>query len=277
MDYTNIDPRDRRIVIVASKERAKAMKGEVDWMQVAKGGLPLAGIPFLPVWYLYPFGVVASPFVMSMLVLLPLLKRKPLPYPVFEILEARDQFRFPMNHPIDGVAYACCDAEPDAYVPISAFHQYMYEYKIAAFNLLCGNLGVRRCLVQYAEEDGKDITGTIGATGIPTSVGKVSGKVNAGKHDSNVASAAVYCEFPEPKSRPIATQNGWMVGEPTWAMMEKLRLERDLKQYKAEFSYASDMGINAEVTTKIASIGINVGGKYEEMHRRKWVFEVEFW
>jgi len=199
------------------------------------------------------------------------------PFPVLDPVDARKQFRFPVNHPVDGVAYACSETEPDLYVPLARFHQYMYEAKLAAFHNLCANLGARRCIVVYAEEDGKDITFNIGVSGIPTQTGTISGNVGAGFSQRKSESAKVFAEYPKP-NRPITgSQSGWMNGEPTWVMMQKERLERNLLKYQAEFTYLDDMGINADLAANIAGFGINIGGKFEEMHRRKWIFDVEFW
>jgi hypothetical protein len=68
-----------------------------------------------------------------------------------------------------------------------------------------------------------------------------------------------------------------MNGEPTWGVMQRLRFERNLERYRAEFSYFDDMGIDANVAAKIAGVGLNIGGEFKQMHQRKWIFDVEFW
>lgn len=60
-------------------------------------------------------------------------------------------------------------------------------------------------------------------------------------------------------------------------MMQTLRLERNLEHYTAEFDYTSDMGVNGSVAAKVMGIGLDIGGKFEEMKSRKWRFDVEFW
>jgi hypothetical protein len=77
-------------------------------------------------------------------------------YIFLDISECKKIFRFPINHPIDGIAYACSQCEPDFYVPLYMFHQFMYQSKIAAFNTLCANLGVKKCSIVYAEENNKE-------------------------------------------------------------------------------------------------------------------------
>ena len=42
MDYREIDPRDRLVVILASPDRTRELSKVVDWKAVAAGSLPLA-------------------------------------------------------------------------------------------------------------------------------------------------------------------------------------------------------------------------------------------
>ena len=199
------------------------------------------------------------------------------PYPVFDLQSARNQFSFPMNHPIDGTVYACCDAEPQLYVPLAGFHQYMYESKLSAFHSLCANLGVRRCSVAYFEDESIAKVTRMGGSGIPTSAGKASASVSVDTHQSSAAATEVFAEYPAPRQPLSETRTGWLRGEPTWVTMQSLRLGRDLERWKAEFTYCDEMNINAEVAAKVAGIGLEIGGKFEELRRRRWVFDVEFW
>lgn len=203
--------------------------------------------------------------------------QKNLPYPLFDLRTVRDQFNFPINHPIDGLAYVCCEAEPNLYVPLASFHQYMYEAKLAAFHELCANLGVHRCTVVYAEEDGQDITMRVRASGIPTQIGPVSGGLSTSATHRSSETTAVFAEYPSPNRPLTEIRSGWMNGEPTWVMMQKLRFERNLERWRAEFVYSNDMGINANAAAKVAGVGIDIGGKFAEMHQKKWIFDVEFW
>lgn len=68
-----------------------------------------------------------------------------------------------------------------------------------------------------------------------------------------------------------------MNGEPTWNTLQKIRLEKDVNNYTAEFSYVDEMGINADVAGSLNGIGLNIGGSFEEIKKKKYKFEVEFW
>ena len=275
MDYRELDSRDRRVVILASPERALELSQHIDWKRVVTENLPFAALGALG-----PLGVLFGGYLLSKKLLkgkMPLLHKGQLPYPLFDLRTARDHFKFPIHHPVDGLVYVCCEAEPNHYVPLASFHRYMYEAKLAAFQELCANLGVRRCTVVYAEEDGQDVTIKVRASGIPTQIGPVSGGVSTGVSRTHSETAAIFAEYPAPYRPLTETSSGWMHGEPTWVTMQKLRLERDLERWGVEFTYASDMGINANIAAKIAGVGLEIGGQFEKMRQRKCIFDVEFW
>jgi hypothetical protein len=153
----------------------------------------------------------------------------------------------------------------------------MYEAKLAAFQELCAGLGARRCTVLYAEEDGKDVTAHASVSGIPSPYGPVSTAAKGHYEHETAESARVFAEYPRPTHPLTAITTGWLAGEPTWTSMQKLRLERGSEQFRAEFSYSDDMGIDAEVAAKISKVGIKIGGSFESFRKRKWMFDVAFW
>lgn len=246
---------ERQIVIIASPEKLKNLNKEVDW-RTAIG---------LVAW---PVGYAAYKYFST---------ETPYPYPVFDLKASRNTFEFPVNHPVDGQVYACCEASPDLYVPFAFFHQYMYQSKMAAFLKICADLGAKRCKVTYAEENGKDISANFGVSDIPTEMGNVSGDANVSSKKHSSSAAAVFAEFPQPKGQIKGSSSRWMNGEPTWIAMQESRLGNGLDKFRAEFTYSDDLGIKGDLAAKISKIGLSIGGKYEEMSRKKWVFDVEFW
>lgn len=281
MDYRELDPRDRRLIIVASAERAQELPRRIDWKAVRSSSLPFA--TSITAHYLFPYiYFLKIPLIPNLKVagysLFEALRGKTkLPYPILDLRLAREQFTFPINHPIDGLVYACCQTEPNLYVPLASFHQYLYEAKMAAFHELCANLGVRHCTVVYAEEDGQDVTTRARASGSPTRIvpGSVDLSTSVNLHSGETA--GVFAEYPPPNRPLIESQSGWLNGEPTWGMMQKLRFERNLERWRAEFSYLDDMGINTNVVTAIAGLGLDIGGAFMKMNQRKWTFDVGFW
>jgi hypothetical protein len=276
-NYASVDVRDRRIVILASKEKVKELKGQINWVFALSTSAPLAsgidiGRPIMPMPQL-PGKIRLETF----LILLPLICGKRFPYPIFDLHTARDQFDFPVNHPIDGGVYSCCDAEPSLYVPFRDFHRYMYEAKMSAFQEICANLGVRTCNVVYAEENDKKIDVNSEFSNIPTQGGVASLRAKGGVKSNKEEKVTTFMEYPRPKTPPTTTETRWMNGEPTWKTMQKLRMERDLQHYRAEFEYSDEMGVNAEAAAKVNKMGLDIGGKFQEINRRKWIFDIDFW
>lgn len=277
-NYAAIDVRDRRIVILASKNKIKELKSQINWTFALSTSLPLASginirraiMPMPPSFPGIPTGGIA-------LILLLLMHNKKFPYPIFDFDTARDQFDFPVNHPVDGGVYSCCDAEPSLYVPLRDFHRYMYEAKMSAFQEICANLGVRTCNVVYAEENGKKLDLNSKFTDIPTQAGIATLQAQGGAKSNEEEKVTIFMEYPRPKNPPMTTVTRWINGEPTWKTMQKLRLERDLQHYRAEFEYSSDMGVNAEVAAKVNKMGLDIGGKFQKIKCRKWIFDIEFW
>lgn len=265
------NPKDRRIIIVASEAKKQELECKIDWRALATPALPLALV--------MPAGLAVAGVALlaSTSRRFKFFRKRTLPYLVFDPITARELFEFTMNHPSDGVTYACCDAEPLEYVPIARFHRYMYESKLVAFQELCSNLGVKKCTVIYEEKNGKEIKGRAGASGIPTAAGPASANASYSATKDDSESARITMEYPRPRKAPVETNTGWMIGEPTWKKMQKLRLERDLEKYIAEFSYTDDLGITADVAAKLSSIGLNIGGTYNKMQSRMWRFDVSFW
>lgn len=269
------DPKDRRIIVVASAAEVKRLSKKIDWRAVFSGkGTPFALGSMLA---LIPQALLICPSgLVSIIIAFISRKRKPLPYLVFDPITARKLFQFPMNHPVDGVTYACCDAQPNTYVPLASFHRYMFESKMSAFQELCANLGVKKCTVSSKESE-KSKRSAKASAGFPTNAGTASAKADRSKEKRKTEEAEIFMEFPEPKTLPTRSDSGWLIGEPTWQMMQKLRLERELEKYLAEFCYTDEMGITVDVAAKISGIGLSIGGAFEKIHQVKWRFDVEFW
>ena len=282
MKYGDLPFQDRRLVIVASNDSKSELVSQVDWDVVREGSLPLsaAGTGVLGST-LFLFGPVGWGLGLGGLLIGPWLRKlgakPPLPYPVFVIDRAKNEFSFPINHPIDRTVYACSEEQQNLYVPLAGFHRYMYESKLSAFHELCANLGVRRCTVVYSEDDNREAGTGASISGIPTAAGPADFDAKGSTSAHRKTEAKVFAEYPAPTRQSIETMNGWIFAEPTWNTMQKLRLERNLMQWRADFNYTDDMGITADVAAKVSRVGLQIGGTFQEIRHRSWVMEVEFW
>lgn len=202
--------------------------------------------------------------------------KKKVPYPIYNIDEARKSFKFPPSHPQNGIVYATSEIDDLLYVPLSSFHKYMYESKMASFTELCASLGAKNCKILYAEENDIDITSKLKLQNIPTSSGVLNSDFDFGYNKKNSQDADIFFSFPKQNSIK-EYDNVWMNGEPTWKTLQKLRLENDVEKYTTEFNYSDDLGVTADIANSLNGIGFNIGGTFQKLKKTRYKFEVEFW
>lgn len=205
-----------------------------------------------------------------------LYSKKETPFLVLKPEEVINKFTFPPSHPQEKYVYATSDINPTLYIPISRFHKYMYESKMASFSKLCSSLGAKSCRILYAEENGKDITSKVKIQNIPTPKGILDSQTNLEYSSKSHENVDVYMSFPQ-CSNIYKLEDEWLNSEPTWQSLQQIRLENDIEKYTAEFNYIDDLGVNLNIANSLNKIGFNIGGTYDEYKKIKYKFEVEFW
>jgi hypothetical protein len=253
---------DRRMVIVGTEEKVQELNNQIDWKNTAIDSL--TGRSY---WRfldnarkgkLSPFSIKKN-------------------IPALEINSARERFKFPIQHPIDGVVYCCIDTEPDLYLPLASFHDKFFETKMNAFIELCSNLNAKEIKVVYAEENGKTVSVKGGAKNIPTPKGTVGGTLSAGGNTQNDTDKDIFYSFTKP-TKPIKKyESTWLNAEPSWKKLQQIRIEGDAERGIANFSHVDEMGITADLAAGLKGMGANIGGTYKELITRRFEFNVEFW
>jgi len=181
-------------------------------------------------------------------------------------------FKFPPNHPVLNTAYAMADVYPDHYIPVNEFHEYFKQTKHAAFIELCASLGAKEIYIENVEINNKtlDINGDINASlynlGLGISISR-----------NNETNQKIAFKFSEENKSIKNYDSPWLHTEPSWRAMNNLRRNNYLQELGAEFSCVDDMGINAQLTSRIAQYGINIGGSFKEMIKIKLNYKVLFW
>ncbi|WP_282017369.1 hypothetical protein [Salegentibacter mishustinae] len=194
-----------------------------------------------------------------------------------ELDDALEHFSFPPQHPINGGVYACYDLQPDCYFPLASFHEFIYQTKMNAFLELCSNLNAKEVRVAYAEEDGKKVNGNLGLENVPTKAGNLDVNVDGSFSSANMTDADILCSFPKPQYKEKEFHSPWLASEPTWSALQRMRLERDVSQLRAKFSHTDEMGISTKLAAGFQKMGVNIGGEFSTLKRRKYEFIVEFW
>jgi len=230
---------------------------------------------------LYPIGSLIMPFGVALAEagseLLEMLSIKKLQnLSMGEIDYCAENFNFPPQHPANGVVYSCPDYQSDFYIPVANFHDYTFQLKMSAFVELCSSLGAKKCSVLYAEENGKQISINSSASEIFTPTGAATAKLEFGKSHKNETTFNSEYDFPKPKEIKEFLSK-WVTSEPSWATLQRIRINNGITKSRVEINYSDEMGINAEFAGKLNRIGVNIGGKFNEIKKKKYVYEVEFW
>lgn len=198
-------------------------------------------------------------------------------YPkAMNIEEAIRSYRFPPGHPIDGLAYTCPDIEPNLYIPVASIHDYMFQSKMNSFMDLCSCLNAKYARIDKVEEDGKEITGKLDVEDIPSQVGVVDGE-SKGLIRSKALNG-VRIEYTFPNSNKISIfESPWLLSEPSWQVLNKVRKERDVNTFQVEVNHDSNFGIDGNLVAKLEKMGASMGGTYTSFKKYKLVYDVEFW
>jgi hypothetical protein len=265
----NTDPMDRRIIIVTSKEdlekNGTPQKNKI-WSTIKKGASivnPLIG-------FALEAGELATSLVITNT------SGKQIPHTGYDINVAKTIFTFEPGNPRKNTAYAMIEILPDQYFSLTSFHEKVKQMKLIALQELCANLGAKEINLTHCEIDGKTID-VSGEGTIPTELGMLGLQANVRKGIFKNAETKIGITFPEKNKKIKEYDSPWMKTEHTWQSMKKMRIENHIKEYHAEFNFTDDMGIDAKVAGKLGEIGIGIGGKFTEMKKIHFKYDVIFW
>jgi hypothetical protein len=190
----------------------------------------------------------------------------------YTMSKALTLFKFPPNHPITNAAYAMVDVYPNHYVPLAGFHEHYKQNKHAAFIELCANLGAKEICIESAEinEQTLDIKADI-----KTPISKLGLGLNV--VENHETGQKIAFKFSEDNKHIKEFDSPWLYTEPSWMSMYNLRRNNHLMELGAEFTCLDDMGINANLTNKLKSVGVNIGGNFQEMTKIRLSYSVIFW
>lgn len=258
----NTPARNRRIIVVGDFETVRSLSHQIDWKK------------FLPSYLLMQFSMdLIDPFE-------PDAKMRDYSKnvaPAIEIEEAIKHLQFPPQHPVNGAAYASYDLAPNYYFPLATFHEFIYQSKMNAFLELCSSLNAKEVIITYAEEDGEKLAITGEGENIPTKSGILNIQTDGNYYKNRNSDASIFCSFPKSKRSIGNFESPWIATEPTWTSLKKMRTERDVNSLKAKFSHTDEMGVTAKLAGNLSKLGVNIGGEYSQLKKRRFEFQVTFW
>ena len=193
---------------------------------------------------------------------------------IYTVNEAREIFKFQVNHPKSGTAYGMAEVLPDLYVVLNTFHEYLKQLKHDAFIELCANLGAREISIEDYEENGKKMDISAGGN-LPAM--PISGEINVGYAKNQSKNKKVAFLFNQKNKLNTKYDSPWIETEPSWEKMRDLRIKNHVESFDAEFNYIDDMGINTSIAINMCNAGINVGGNFSEMKKTRIKYHVDFW
>lgn len=194
--------------------------------------------------------------------------------PFIDISYARKTLEFPIGHPIDGNVYATSEMAPERYVPISTFHDDMYQSKLSFFMDMCSILGVKEGTMSEMRQNGQTTVFNIGASeGSTTS----EFDIKNGTEKNNLIKLKGHFSFPKPKHKIEKINSKWLLTELTWKKMQDIRIDRDISTYEIEFNVENDFGINTSTLAKFGGNKLSLGGEFRDFTKTTYLYKIEFW
>jgi hypothetical protein len=161
------------------------------------------------------------------------------------------------------------------YVPLAEFHPQMLHDKKAEFLDIATALGAKEIRIAASESRSKSGEASAGADD-PT--GQTDGGVEVAARASETQDFGVEMRFERPNQPPQdPSEVYWLDREPMWQSMVSARMSQWVTEYRVNFSYTSDFGVNANVAASIQNIGLGIGGEYQSREERDTEYIVEFW
>ena len=194
-------------------------------------------------------------------------------YPFMEIDYSFKNFKFPPQHPIEGLIYCCSDYNDEYYMPINEFHNYSLKLKESAFIEMCAHLGAKEIILMEEEINGEKTE-----LNLELNVWVIKAKAEYNESKSTESKSAFSYRFPKPEEFNINKYDSkWVESEPTWNTLQNLRINNDLESYVAEFSYSDEMGITASLAAKLFKFGLEIGGSFNEIKKTQRKYHITFW
>ncbi|MCG5525878.1 hypothetical protein LRB11_13200 [Ectothiorhodospira haloalkaliphila] len=278
------DPRDRKVIIIASRDELIDLAARAFESSVAGLTSPFSTRPSL----FHPnLGFNLASMLMkgkmrkwsddSLLNHLEAELKLGVPIALYQQSQASRLFRFGVGlTPKSGCIYIQHPILVNHYIPPEDFARTLSREKEAAFRQLASSLGAKELRLMSIEVQSKK-----GIFGGKVSLSKVASQVGIGiKLDKkgNITKR-IYSRFGKPSSTPKipADLAPWVERYPDLRTMARDRTEGHLLESHVTLEFKEGMGVAANIAAIVAGRGLTAGGSYEALHHSLWHFEVEYW
>ncbi len=274
---------NRRVIVIAPKDRKELDKSNVDWEKAKSLGVKAAAIslalPILPL-----LGATAIRTFIERVIESKPNEQKDTSQDdstaenyggivAMDSSSAISQLEFPPGHPITDHAYVGHPLVPTRYIPSAVFHSTLFEEKVNELVTLLASLGATRvrvmCHKGYRSLYGAD-------AGIQTPIKSVGIKAGiAGER--NIQQSAVFEEHFRPTGDIcIPDDLLWLGYEHSWQSLANRRIKYGTTKFQVSLRYEDDYGINANMRIGLEGIGFKLGGLFSNFESTLWEFDGEF-
>ncbi len=293
-DFDSLAPEERRILLVASDEKYRALVTALDRTTLLglaglllAGGIPVLGAGAASVFLSKALGATYKgllrapegdrPRDLKGLVTSAITKGEIL-LPHLAPAEAARRFRFDFGDPEDGAAYLANPIARDEYLKPALANERLAQEKMSAFVRLAASLGARRILLVSADSEHRK-GGAKASVPLPELAAQIG--VTATFESDGSASRQLYMEFDAPRTAPSVPDNlgPWLKADPVLRALAETRLTARPRLARAALSFGDTLDFSADAMASLAKVagrGVELGGTYRKVARSTFSFEIEY-
>lgn len=294
-DFDRLAPEERRILLVASDEKYRALTTELDKRTLlgllgllAAGGVTVLGAGAASVFLSKALGAAykgllrapgdSQPRDLKSLVTGALTKGEIL-LPHLSPQEAAQRFRFDFGDPEDGAAYLANPLARDEYLRPAVANERLAQEKLSAFVRLTAALGAKRIVLVSADSEHRKAGGKASVP-LPDLAAQIG--IHATFESDGSATRQVFMELDPPRAAPSIPEglDPWLKADPVLRALAETRMTARPRLARAALSFGEtiDFGADAMATlAKLAGRGVELGGTYRRVAKSTFSFEVEYY
>ncbi len=295
-DFDRLAPEERRIILVASDDKYRALVSELDARKLIgllplllAGGIGVVGASAASVFLSRALGATYKGLTRSPSsegevadakgLVMRALSKGDIFLPHLSPQDAAQRYRFDPGDPEDGAAYLASPIARDHYLRPAIANERLAQEKMSAFVRLSAALGAKRIVLVSADSEERKGSGsaTIPLPQLAAQIG-ITARVAA----EGTATRELFMELDPPRGAPSVPDDlgPWLRAEPVLRALAETRLTARPRLARAALSFGEtlDFGADAMVTlAKLAGRGVQLGGTYRRVARSTFCFEIEYY
>jgi len=286
IDFDALASEERRLILVASDDRYRALVAQIDFKKLLTIASPLlvggvlGGAVAASAYLARTFGAVSRSLGPPAKDERPLLERLvtkgEIPIPHLPPGDAARRFKFDLGDPEDGTAYVLHPCLPDRYLRPALANERLAQEKVAAFMQIASSLGAKRIEVVSADSLERGGGGTLSSP-LPDTAAQVGLGVRF--DERKAVKRQVFMELGPPRTPPHVDRENqpFLELDPVLRALVKTRLDGHAKTARVALQIGETLDLDAHATAELEGRGIQVGGRYRRVSASSFAFEIEFW